>query len=118
MNLQNFKQMKQKTQELRYCTFLFFQCRASVVSYLSENEAKNLQKGDIHPAQVPDFGMGHLGNHLGALRSVMAYFFAFFMLFHLHLTLPDLGGGGRANPTKGFSSITFDRDNILKRNFG
>ena len=37
-----------------------------------------------------------------------------------HLTLPDLrgGGGGRADPSKGFSSITFDRDKILKPNFG
>ena len=28
------------------------------------------------------------------------------------VTVPDLrgGGGGRANPPKGFSSITFDRD--------
>ena len=35
------------------------------------------------------------------------------------LTLPDLrGGGGGCQPPKGFSSITFDRDEILKRNFG
>ena len=31
----------------------------------------------------------------------------------LGLTLPDLRG-----PPKAFSSITFDRDKILKRNFG
>ena len=31
-------------------------------------------------------------------------------------TLPDLGGS--SGPPKGFSSITFDRDKILKRNFG
>ena len=37
---------------------------ASVTSYLSENEAKNLQNGDVHPAQIPDFGMGYLENHL------------------------------------------------------
>ena len=39
------------------------------------------------------------------------------------LTLPDLGGGegGRGepiHPPPRFSSITFDRDNILERNFG
>ena len=29
------------------------------------------------------------------------------------LTLPDLGrGGGRADPSRGFSSITLDRDKI------
>ena len=35
------------------------------------------------------------------------------------LTLPDRrGGGGEVEPTpKGFSSITFDGDKILKRNF-
>ena len=40
-------------------------CRiASVTSYLSENEAKNLQNGDVHVAQIPDFEMGYLENHL------------------------------------------------------
>ena len=30
-----------------------------VISFIcSENEAKNLQTGDIHFAQIPDFGMG------------------------------------------------------------
>ena len=34
-------------------------CRiASVTSYLSENEAKNLQNGDVHLTQLPDFEMG------------------------------------------------------------
>ena len=51
---------------LRYCTFIFsMPCRiASVTSYLSENEAKNLQNGDIHLAQIPDFEIGYLENHL------------------------------------------------------
>ena len=30
---------------------------ASVTSYLCENEAENLQNGDFHLAQIPDFGM-------------------------------------------------------------
>ena len=34
------------------------------------------------------------------------------------LTVPDLRGGGRLDPPKGFSSITFDRDKILQRKFG
>ena len=25
------------------------------MSYLSENETENLQNGDVHPAQIPDF---------------------------------------------------------------
>ena len=37
---------------------------ASVTSYLSENEAKNLQNGDVHIAQIPDFEMEHLENQL------------------------------------------------------
>ena len=31
---------------------------------LSENEAKNLQDGHIHLAQIADLGMGYLENHL------------------------------------------------------
>ena len=51
---------------LRYCTLIFsMSCRiASVTSYLSKNEAKNLQNGDIYLAQFPDFEMGYLENHL------------------------------------------------------
>ena len=36
----------------------------SVTSYLSEIEAKNLQNGDVNLAQIADFGMGYLKNHL------------------------------------------------------
>ena len=58
-----------------------------MTSHVIENEAENLQNGDIHLAQIPDFVMEYLENHFGALRSVMArFFFAFFMLFHLSLT--------------------------------
>ena len=35
-----------------------------MTSYLSENEGKNLQNGDVHLAQFPDFEMGYLENHL------------------------------------------------------
>ena len=37
---------------------------ASVTSYFSENEAENLQNGDLHLAQITDFEMGYLENHL------------------------------------------------------
>ena len=38
-----------------------------MTSCLSENEAKNLQNGDVHLAQIPDFEMGYLENHLAHL---------------------------------------------------
>ena len=31
-----------------------------MTSNISENEAKNLQNGDVHLAQIPDFEMGYL----------------------------------------------------------
>ena len=38
-----------------------------MTSYLSENEAKGLQNGDVHLAQISDFEMGYLENHLAHL---------------------------------------------------
>ena len=35
-----------------------------MTSYLSENEARNLQNSDVHLAQIPDFKMLYLENHL------------------------------------------------------
>ena len=35
-----------------------------MTSYLSEREAKNLQNGDVHVTQIPDFEIGYLKNHL------------------------------------------------------
>ena len=35
-----------------------------MTSDLRENESENLQNGDVHFAQVPDFGMGYLENDL------------------------------------------------------
>ena len=37
---------------------------ASVTSYLSENDAENLQNGYACLAQIPDFEMVYLDNHL------------------------------------------------------
>ena len=37
---------------------------ASVTSYLIENEAENLQNGDVHLAQISDFEIEYLENHL------------------------------------------------------
>ena len=50
---------------MRYCIFVVsLSCRiASVTSYLRENEAENLQNGDVHLTQVLDFGMAYLENH-------------------------------------------------------
>ena len=36
---------------------------ASVTSYLSGIEAKNLQNGDVYVAQIRDFEMEYLENH-------------------------------------------------------
>ena len=46
-----------------------------MTSYLNENEVKNLQN-----APIPDFGMGHLENHLAHLRSGMAHLCIFHAL--------------------------------------
>ena len=51
---------------MKYCTFILsMSCKiASEMSYSSENKAKNLQNGNIHLAQIPDFEMRYLENHL------------------------------------------------------
>ena len=64
---------------------------ASVTSYLSENEAKNLQNGDVHIAQIPDFEIEYLENHL-AHWGRWWLVFRFFTLFHMSLTLFSTGG--------------------------
>ena len=35
-----------------------------MTSYVSENETKSRQNGGVHLAQIPDFEMGYLENHL------------------------------------------------------
>ena len=35
-----------------------------MTSHLSENEAENKQNGDVHFAQIPDFEIEYLENHL------------------------------------------------------
>ena len=64
---------------------------ASVTSYLSGIEAKNLQNRDVHIAQIPDFEMEYLENHL-CIEVGDGSFFAFFTLFHLSLTFFSIGG--------------------------
>ena len=62
-SLQRFKQIKQKTPEIFHFQFSL-SCRiVSSTSYLSENEAENLQNVDVHFAQIPDFEMEYLENH-------------------------------------------------------
>ena len=60
----NFKQMEQKNSEIFHFYFSFSCGIASVTSYLFENEAENLQNGDFHLAQIPDFRLRYLENHL------------------------------------------------------
>ena len=56
--------MEQKTAEiLQFHFFIDLQdCICDV--YSSENEAENLQNGDVHLAQIPDFKMQYFENHL------------------------------------------------------
>ena len=35
-----------------------------MTSFSSEDEARNLKNGNVHLAQIPDFKMGYLENHL------------------------------------------------------
>ena len=44
-----------------------------MTSYLSKSEAKNLQNGDAHLAQIFDFG----SEYLDALKSVITHFLHF-----------------------------------------
>ena len=37
---------------------------SGVFKYLSKNEAKILQNGDVHLAKIPDFEMGYPESHL------------------------------------------------------
>ena len=57
-----------------------------MTSYLRENETENLQNDDVHFAQIPDFGMGYLENHLANCGQLWLIFWHFFMLFHLAVT--------------------------------
>ena len=60
--MQNFKQIEAKTPEIMH--FHFFNRIAFVTLYLSENDAKNLQSGDVYLALIADFGMIYLEIHL------------------------------------------------------
>ena len=63
-SLQNFEQIEQKTAEILHFHIFIILPDVSVTSYLRENEAENLQNGNVHLAQIPDFAMGYLENHL------------------------------------------------------
>ena len=73
-------------------------CRiVSVTSYLSKNEAKNLQNGDVNLAQIPYFEMGYLENHLRIEVSDGSFFLHFHALsFELNFfdrSIPLRSGG-------------------------
>ena len=63
-SLQKFKQIEEKIAEILYFHFSLCCQIAFVESYLRENEAENLQNGDVQLAQIHDFGMRYLKNHL------------------------------------------------------
>ena len=101
---------KSKQRLLRYCTLIFLMyCRiASVTSYLSESEAKNLQNDAVHLVQVADFGWNGISPEpLGALRSVMAIFFAFFTLFHLSLSFPLTWARTRSSTSEDYNRKSY-----------
>ena len=63
--MQSFKQIKQHTPEIMHFHFFIVlqHCSRDII-LKSENEADNLQNSDVHPAQIPDFEMEYLENHL------------------------------------------------------
>ena len=64
-SMQSFKQIKQHTPEiLHFHFFIVLQHCARDIILKSENEAENLQNGDVHPAQIPDFETEYFENHL------------------------------------------------------
>ena len=58
-----------------------------MTSYLIENEAENLQNGDVHLSQIPDFEVEYL--EIWRIEVGDGLLFAFFTLFHLSLTFFD-----------------------------
>ena len=80
-SLQSFKQIIQQSSEILHFSFFSFSYSiGSVMSYLSKNDAENLQNGKVHLAQIPEFEMKYIENHLGTLRLVIAHCIAFFTL--------------------------------------
>ena len=63
-SLQSFKQIKQKTSEILHFQFFIVLQYLVCDAHLIENEAENLQNGDVHLAQIPDFEMEYLENNL------------------------------------------------------
>ena len=113
-SMQSFKQIKQHTPEIMHFHFFIVlqHCTRDII-LKSENEANNLQNGDVHPSCPNSWLWNGISREpFGALRSAMArFFFCIFMLFHLSLTflstraslltLSHLGGGGQILPLLG-----------------
>ena len=49
-----------------------------MISYLIENEAENLQNGDVHLAQILDFEIENLENHIWLIEVGDGFFFLHF----------------------------------------
>ena len=87
INLQHVKQMEQKISKILHYYFSLFCRLASVKSYLNENEAKNVQNGDVDLPQIPDFVMRYVENHLAHWGQ---WWFIFFCIFsHSYFLWPD-----------------------------
>ena len=79
-----------------------------MTSYFIEKEAKNLQNGDIHIAQIPDFEMEYLENHLRIEVGDGSLFCIFHALsFELNLFFD------RRFPVSNFEQISSD-DSLTK----
>ena len=74
-----------------------------MTSYLRENEVKNLQKGDAHLAQIPDFGMGYISRTIWRIEvsDCSLFFFIHALSFKLNLFF------NRSFPSNNFQSSTF-----------
>ena len=57
-----------------------------MTSYMSENDAKNLQNSYVHLTKMPDFGMGYFENHFEHCGESWLIFYIFHA-FHLSLIM-------------------------------
>ena len=60
-----------------------------MTSYLSENEAENLQNGDVHLAQIADLKTGYLQNHLAHFFFSFFFFIFYALSFEFNFFRPE-----------------------------
>ena len=91
-SLQNFKQIKLMALEVLHFHLFNVLQGASVTSHLSENEVENLQNVYVHLAQIPDFEMEYLENHLEHWGHWWLIFFGIFHALSFELNFFSTGG--------------------------